>query len=228
MTVAIVLAGVVLVIAALYFLRLRKGIRTQEARIGAKLAPIAAALQAGKEPDAKAIANAAADPESRNSLWVGLAKEGRDDLFPDQYKTQESFAESDLAYWLGHPNELTTPPDIMELINTVPVDSGTGLGEVNYFVFRFRVKPPHWASDRGWMAGVSGPYLRDPDAPPAKPPGTWSELEGLGDRSPEELVAFFHRRAADSTNYAQWVQMMTGYLEGSKSPQNNKKDNKNV
>jgi hypothetical protein len=45
------------------------------------------------------------------------------------------------------------------------------------------------------MAGVSGPYPKDPKVPLAPPVGTFSELEPFDARPPQDHVRAFHENA---------------------------------
>ena len=86
-----------------------------------------------------------------------------------------------------HPNELGTPPSAVELVRKVPVQDAERAGSV--LLFRFRTDPPHWASVRGWMAAVAGPYWDGDETPPAAV-GTFSELKPFGGMTEEEHVSF--------------------------------------
>jgi hypothetical protein len=61
----------------------------------------------------------------------------------------------------------------------------------HYFVFRFRVKPPHWAASKGWLAGVAGPYdvTQDPTPYGRK---TFSRFESFESQTPEQHVETIH------------------------------------
>src|SRR5688572_21863095 len=78
----------------------------QKKRARAKLAPALDPLDAGRDPDPAVVRQLAADRETRNALYDALAERGGEALFPPEFRTREKFAESDLAYWLSHPNEL--------------------------------------------------------------------------------------------------------------------------
>src|SRR5262245_38477545 len=106
------------------------------------------------------VAEIAANPECRKWLFDGLHKLERAQLFPRDQRSQTALAESDLVNWLLHPTELGRPPDEIEFIQTVAFDTETDAGWADCFLFRFRTHPPHWAARDGWMAGVSGPFLR--------------------------------------------------------------------
>jgi hypothetical protein len=110
--------------------------------------------------DDATVAEIAADPECRKWLFDGLHKLERTQLFPREFRNQIALAESDLVNWLLHPTELGRPPDEIEFVQTVPFDTETDVGWADCFLFRFRTHPPHWAARDGWMAGVSGPFLR--------------------------------------------------------------------
>jgi hypothetical protein len=71
-------------------------------------------------------------------------------------------------------------------------ESGDGrhglAGIYDYYLFRFRTKEPHWAAKDGWIAGVSGPYLRK-DEPTTEPlGGTFSTFTKWDAKTPEEHV----------------------------------------
>jgi hypothetical protein len=110
-----------------------------------------------------AIARVAADPEGREPLYRLL--KSRNELFrmPDEYRTQVALAESALVIWLCHPAELGSAPDEIELMEVVSAEATMAdgsTGDLDYYMFRFRTFPPHWAADKGWLAGMAGPYLR--------------------------------------------------------------------
>jgi hypothetical protein len=128
-------------------------------------------LRHDKDVDPAVIAEIAADPESRKWLFDGLQKLERSWLFSVDYRNQPALAESGLVNWLIQPEELGRAPDEIELVQAVPFDTESEDGWADYYLFRFRTEPPHWASRHGWLAGVSGPFLRK-DQP---------TIEALGD-----------------------------------------------
>ena len=59
--------------------------------------------------------------------------------------------------------------------------------DVHYFVYRFRMHPPHWAAKDGWTAGVAGPHnLKAEPMPGGR--HTFSRFEAYDSCSPEEHV----------------------------------------
>ena len=117
-------------------------------------------LRHDRDVEARDVAAVAADPESRKWLYDGLQKLERFHLYPAAQRTQAALAESDLVNWLIHPTELGRAPEAVELVQTIPFDTGTDAGWADYYLFRFRTDPPHWAARYGWLVGVSGPFLR--------------------------------------------------------------------
>jgi hypothetical protein len=145
-------------------------------------------LRHDRDVDARAVAAVAADPESRKWLFDGLQKLERFHLYPAAYRTQAALAESDLVNWLIHPTELGRAPEKIELMQAVPFDTGTDAGWADYYLFRFRTAAPHWAARYGWIAGVSGPFLRK-DAPSIQALGdTFSTFTPWDRKAPAEHV----------------------------------------
>jgi hypothetical protein len=68
------------------------------------------------------------------------------------------------------------------------VATGLPRGIYDYFLFRFRTHPPHWAAKDGWMAGVSGPFRRS-DQPTTEALGeTFSSFDPWDSKKPEQHV----------------------------------------
>jgi len=209
LTVLGALGGAVLALIVLalvwYVWHMRSGLARQRRRIAGKLAAIEAALAAGRDPDPEEVRVRAADPDARKVLYRRLASLGKEHLIPAEHRTRAAFAEADLVYWLSHPNELKEPPDEIELVEVVRLDGGPPLGAVEYYLFRFRTRAPHWAADNGWMAGVSGPYRPGDGIPPADPVGTFSEIRPMGEMSAHHHVAYFHGRIQKNGVYQLFV-----------------------
>ncbi len=145
-------------------------------------------LRQGKEVGSNSVREVACAAEMRNFLYDELVKLNQTALYPEEFRTQEAFAESDMVNWLVFPTELAQVPDEIELMKIVSIDTQTPDGIIDYYVFRFRTSPPHWAAKDGWMAGVAGPFLRK-DAPSTVSYGeTFSTFESWGSKAPEEHV----------------------------------------
>ena len=160
------------------------------AALAARIQPVVARLQAGEMPAAEDLERFAADRATRKVLHEALEEHGKLELFPARFLTQEAMAEADLCAWLNHPNELGSVPDEIELMDVRPLNGGTFEGH-RYYLFRYRMHPPHWAANDGWMAGVSGPYPAE--GPVGRTaPGTFSRFEPWDKRTPEEHVRVTH------------------------------------
>ena len=153
-----------------------------------KFFAIASLLKLGKQIDAKHIADVASHAEMRNFLFKSLQKHGRSALYPAKFKTQAAFAESDMVNWLTYPTELGRVPDEIELMKVVPIDTGLPGGIYEYCLFRFRTHEPHWAAKDGWMAGVSGPFLRGKEATTQSLGDTFSTFSKWDSKKPDEHV----------------------------------------
>lgn len=157
-------------------------------RIDAQCEPILRALAAGRPVAAKEIDAIAAQPAPRATLYRALCAAGKQNLFPAAWKSLDKIAESDMVVWLLHPNELGAIPDEIELMKTIERTGDIPPETSRFFIFRYRMHPPHWAAGEGWLAGVAGPYglHEDPMAPPAC---VFSRFEAFDAFSPEQHLA---------------------------------------
>ncbi len=169
-----------------YFATVRAS-RQSQAVLLQKLAPVHDALSSGTAPAPEDIARFAADPATRNGLFDLLLWHKKLDLFPAPYRTQAALAESDLVVWLTHPNELQTAPDEIKLVERQVITDIKGRRRA-WFVFAFRVNPPHWAADKGWMTGVVGP-APEHEAEPFPTHSAFSMFEALDSKSPHDHAA---------------------------------------
>lgn len=161
-------------------------------RLETMIDPVVTAVAAGDPAAGDLVRAGAKDPATRNDLYARLAEMGRTDMFPEEFRTIEKIAESDLVRWLMHPNELQTAPSAIELLCQADVTEAGKHGRC--FLFRFRVDAPHWAADRGWMAGIAGPFW-DGDAQPGAGRRTFSELTPYATMSDGEHVRFLQAAA---------------------------------
>lgn len=190
MTFVWIIVGIVSFVLALFIFGWVNAIRASMARdrkLDEMVQPAIEAVREGK-PSAKEIVTKLAEtPITRNHLFTRLTEMGKVDLFPSEYRTNEKVAESDLARWLMHKNELGTAPSEMVLVQKVPLIDHDRSGSI--FLFRFRTNPPHWAAENGWMAGVSGPFWDD-ETRPDFASGTFSELTPYDKMTVEQHVDF--------------------------------------
>jgi hypothetical protein len=134
-------------------------------------------IRQGEHIDPEHLFKVAAFTETRNMLYDALDSLNKSSLFPQQFKTQAAFAESNMVSWLIYPTEFGCAPDEIELMHVAAIDTETEEGLIDYYVFRFRTLEPHWGAKDGWLAGVSGPFIRK-DGPSTRAHGcTFSRFD---------------------------------------------------
>lgn len=196
MTIFLIILAILAVIAGLlgfiYFRRLRQRRQFVHKKMQ-RIAKLVEQLEKGRELDSHDVLPFAANPATRVMTFALLHNFDLKYLFPQNLYTQAKAAESHLANWLEFPTELDAFPDEMEHLQTQSIDvDGHGQQFVQYEVFRFRMRPPHWAADKDWMLGVAGPYFPGGE-PYDHPTATFSRLTQQDDGvSPEEEVRWVH------------------------------------
>jgi hypothetical protein len=163
--------------------------RSRDSKLSEQIEPLIRKLQSGNTPEAAEIAGLAQRPETRRGLYEALKSLGREDLFPEQYRTIQAAAEADLVCWLLHPNELGAVPDALELMTIAKREYRNKYLE--YYVFRYKMNDPHWAAKDGWMVGISGPYAKHTGLY-SWAPGTFSTFDSYESKTPEEHVDWLH------------------------------------
>ena len=106
------------------------------------------------------------------------------ELFPDNYLSQEQFAESNMIQWLTYPTELGRMPDEIELMKIIS-DIDETKGEIEYYIYRFKSSHPNW-KEFGWMAGVSGFYIKSDKPATEAYKYTFSHFTPWDSMTPEE------------------------------------------
>ncbi len=141
-------------------------------------------LSHGTTPPAATLERIAAADETRVWLHQLLSDADRLDLFPARYLTQDALARSQLAEWLAERDHLGRVPDEIEPMEVVTLDAGPPDGLLDFHVFRYRVLPPAPGAERGWLAGVAGPYLRSAEPTTDDHGGTFSAFEPANSEKP--------------------------------------------
>lgn len=128
------------------------------------------------------------DPSLRLPLHQILSVYNREDLFPSSYFTREKGAESFLVTWLEFPTELGVSPSEIMLDSLVTIQEENKL---DYYAFKYRILPPHWAAQYNWMWGVSGPYHSEskPFDSPLKVYSRFNQIDTIG---AEDEVKWVH------------------------------------
>jgi hypothetical protein len=187
MTAVLAIGGALAVLIVFMIVRAVRLTLAVTSRLQGRLDPVLTAVREGRTPVPDDVHRLAADAATRGVLYRALRELGHGGLFPSQFASPETLAESDLVVWLLHGNELGVAPDAIELVKAIDVGDGPGQGR--YYVFRFRTLPPHWAAGSGWMAGVAGPYGRHEEAFDQPGRRVFSRFESFDARSPEEHLA---------------------------------------
>ncbi|KAA3646433.1 MAG: hypothetical protein DWQ07_09470 [Chloroflexi bacterium] len=143
-------------------------------------------LRKGKKVDVSELTPIAAYSETRMWLYKMLLSLDKVALYPLEYFSQEAFAESEMVDWLSFGTELGKVPDEIELMKVFELDVGTTAGKILYYLYRFRTFPPHWAAKDGWMAGVSGPFIKSDEPSPDSYGETFSTFKAWQSLTPEE------------------------------------------
>jgi hypothetical protein len=133
---------------------------------------------------------------TRYDTFLYLRELGELHLFPEEYHTLIKGAESSLAQWLEFPTELDACPDEIEHIKRVTIDFDGRGNFTHYEVFKYRVNPPHWATEYVWILGVVGPFFDD-SKPYDFPAATFSRVNSTVDKvTPEEEARWVHENIA--------------------------------
>ena len=93
-----------------------------------------------------------------------------------------------MVRWLVYPTERGRVPDEIQLGAVVAADPETYGGAADFYVFNFRTLEPHWSAKKGWMAGVSGPFLQKDAPSPVPLGGTFSTFTAWDAKSPADHV----------------------------------------
>lgn len=128
------------------------------------------------------------DPSLRLIVCQLLRGYKREDLFPSSYLTREKGAESFLVTWLEFPTELGASPSEIVFDSLITIHEKNAL---DYYAFRYRILPPHWASQYNWMWGVSGPFDSESE-PYEAPTRVYSRFKQTSSITAEDEVAWVH------------------------------------
>ncbi|MCP4434533.1 MAG: hypothetical protein GY812_03410 [Actinomycetia bacterium] len=137
---------------------LRRVLASADPRVAASA--IVALARKGELVGEDRVALVAKDPQARALLIDGLTPLGRGFELPESMRSSVAVAEAEAVSWLAGRTQLGSAPDEIEHRGVVPAPPGWGRGLLH--VFGFRVRPPHWSSERGWMVLAAGPF--DPSA----------------------------------------------------------------
>ena len=156
LTIVFIGLGALAIFVAWRYTSVARGARKRDEALLKRLDPLAARFDAKEIVTADDVAQLARHPELRSMLYVLLSHYVRVDLFPVEFLGKEKQAESVLAHWLQHPNELQSAPEAIEYVEAVQHAYANVTAE--FFVFRYRMPAGHWAGT-DWLVGLAGPFL---------------------------------------------------------------------
>lgn len=155
-------------------------------------------LEKGEEISKEEVLKYATDTKTREQAYHLLSDYKKTDLFPAEFLSFESAAESNLVNWLEFPTELDKAPDDIKHLKRVTIKFDGK--DIYYHVFKYMTNEPHWAADNGWMLGVVGPYFDD-SKPYDFPNATFSRCSSkLVEIKPEDEVQWVHENIALKKN----------------------------
>ena len=141
------------------------------------------------------ILRVAADASCRRAMHLSLGELRRLDRFPGEFADQRHLAEAEMVTWLMYPTELGSAPAEIELARVVELPNAGDPSDL--YVFRFRTRPPHWASDKGWMIGVAGPFRRAEQPTLNSQGATFSRMESESEKALDEHIQAIVGTVAD-------------------------------
>lgn len=176
-----------------YFAFKKESAQTYKLRFE-RIQPIHEKLENGEEITKEVVLEYAKDNKTREMTYQILSEHNKTELFPKEYLTIESGAESSLVNWLEFPTELDKAPD--DIIHLEKVKIEFDGNDVFYHVFKYMTNEPHWAAKDGWMLGVVGPYFED-SKPYDFPAATFSRCSSkVGEIEPKEEAKWVHENIA--------------------------------
>lgn len=152
--------GVVIVLLLIYaFVNYRKlGGNFSKGLNADGLEPIIVQLEADADPDPSILLQLAENVATRQNLFHILKSYHKLNLFPDDYNNISSGAESNLVNWIAVEENLLQPPTQISLVEQIKLKEKNNT--LTYYVFKFKIDPPHFSADKGWLLGVVGPYSK--------------------------------------------------------------------
>ena len=186
-------AIIIVVVAIVAFIWWRwtsvaRGAEKRDAEVIKHLDPLGMKLEKRERIEAREVEALAKHPQLRPFLYRALYEFQRLELFPERYLSLAEQAKAEMAYWLMHPNEEGTPPEEVDVVETV---ERTLAGKrATFFVLRFRMSAGHPRADV-WQLGLAGPFFEH-EEPYNTSAGAFSRGgDRYGSVAPCELVDWY-------------------------------------
>ena len=156
MKIALIIIGAILLLIILFIIYRNAKFNKDSAKIHElrfeRIQPLYEKLETGKEIRREDVLEFAKDNKTRELTYQILSEHKKTELFPEEFFTIISAAESKLVNWLEFPTELDKVPDDIKHIKRVTIKFDND--DVYYHVFKYMTNDPHWAAKNGWMLGV--------------------------------------------------------------------------
>lgn len=126
----------------------------------------------------------AKDDETRGLIYQFLEGTSQLKYFPKAYNNQKELSKADMVNWLIYPTELARVPTEIELVEIFTIEY-SDVGPADFYLWKFRSDDEVFKED-GWMAGLSGPFVRS-ETPTMDAYGyTFSSFDSLDEMTPQE------------------------------------------
>jgi len=198
MNIILIVIGIIVLAMVMFIIYRSITVKKQNIAINRKrferIKPLYDQLENGDNLTQQDVYKYAKDKKTRDAAYQLLKDYNKSDVFPSEFYTIISAAESSLTNWLEFPTELDAVPDEIEHVKRVTIDFGGQHEQKTFFhyeVFKFRINETHWAAKNGWMLGVVGPYFDDSN--PYDHTGAFSRLSSRSETTlPEEEAKWIH------------------------------------
>jgi len=145
-------------------------------------------VRRNEKVDATEFQLIAADDAVRNMLYDGLEELNKINLFPKKFLNQEDLARSSMVKWLVYPTELGKMPNEIELLEVKTIQY-SDVGNADHYLWKFKSNDEYF-KDKGWMFGMSGPYIENELPTTNAQDYTFSAFEKLEEKSVDEHFNF--------------------------------------
>ncbi|SEK36727.1 hypothetical protein SAMN04487910_0357 [Aquimarina amphilecti] len=141
-------------------------------------------LRRNQGVDKEIILAISKEDETRGLLYKHLKEYNKLSIFPKKHLNQKDLSRADMVNWLIYPTELARVPTNIELVKIFTIEYDD-VGPADFYLWKFNADDETWKKD-GYMAGLSGPFVRK-ESPTMDAYGyTFSAFTKFKEKSPEE------------------------------------------
>lgn len=108
-------------------------------------------LELDEKPEQETIDILAKDDVFACNMFRSLKRNGLEEMFPEELRSEEYLSKSDMIHWLCFPTELGKAPDEIQFVGTVKKRKN------NFFVYKFKSKSNNLPEEKKdeWLVGWS-------------------------------------------------------------------------